>query len=1427
MLFKDINPLILYRGQMRCPVPKGDPVGKGECLCLLTPSSENSMKMLGEGTFLYYKEGLYKRYFIDQLYHRKIGDKMLNIRTKSSEFESFKTHTFASPLINTPKGSIRSVAKTKVNLIYDLGKWHELYFNYRKKRSPLIMANNYLNFLIDILQSDFLSPYNCTIVIDVSDWSKYFNAKTTFSASTINNPLTILLFMLYKDPETISTMFEEYNFIIMNSKDKCFVKFSGKDLVKENFSKIKRSLAIMTNNSMDVDLIENVSEKTETQLAKAKVINNEEIEKISELKVKLKNAIAKNFIGEVENTEEATDITKKFNDEEDSNELDTEPEIYVDDAELNEEIENAVDEIIEEKSAEEIEELLENNDEIITKTAIDISKKVYVNRFMPEYTKVQQNRINRLTEKQNSVLASIPAKDFLKSKIIDEEDLTEAVNTPNSEYLNLTFANMDRSYLQKKLESDIDQAVGILSKASKKIFVTEKKVEDTSTQLTLKETRTYHLEDEDGKKATIKFDVPKVVDNHYIYVNGNKKLLHHQLVAKPIIKNKPNQVKINSFYNKIIIERAGLNDALVSPIISYLLKNDKQFNVKVGNSERKNTNYSSTLEMGIVSKQIYSFEVNNWLFITHIDGLYDHLTKNGIQCKKPTKTVYPIGYNTKTKEVLYFNTEKDSYGEMIIGAFDEEDILAINKKKVPSNQFYSRCEVMEKKIPTVLLLMHTLGLTETLKLANIENEWIPKGEIASEMKKKLKEYDPHIWDQIELEDGVLVWKRTPIENSMLMSGIKGARLDFTNFTREEMDSKDTYIFSLNRIYNHSNMSYNLDQYAEFMIDEVTREILEDFNLPTTYPGLLLLANKLLCDLNYIPETDMRNLRVRSTELISYHIYKAVTEAYNEYRKSSHRMFSKKMSIKQNKVMSQILKSSLSEEESVINPFMEVEKTHAITYRGESGIGLDRAMTLDKRAYNESMLGVLGITSSNDGNIGIARVLTVEPLITSTRGYLDFKGKKDVKDLTAANLLTPGELLTPLGVEHDDPARTAMAVKQSKQMIPIDDSEPGMITNGFDRVMPYHLSKEFTIIAEDNGVVVESKDNLVVIKYNNGRYQTIDTSPTVKKNGAAGFWIVTNMKCDKKKGDVIKKNEVIGYENSAFSKNSDDLSATMRRGPFIKIAMAPRWDCYEDSNPITAKTSNRLASTMAMEENAVIKANAKVQYIAKVGDKINAGDPLIKFDEYDDDPDVKEFMELMRSKLDNEDDSFIDSAVTSVKAHHSGEIVDIKIYSSVPVEDMSPSMREIVEAYYGKLNKKINTLKKYKNPEDNNYYMSGQFVSEFPEPIEPDARGLLKGHRVEDQVLFCFFIKFKDYIKKGDKITAEFALKGIDSQVIPDGLEPYSEYRPDEEIGLIIAPHTPTARKTTAIFKSMFINKLLIEKKRQLTEYWNSVKNTFN
>lgn len=66
-----------------------------------------------------------------------------------------------------------------------------------------------------------------------------------------------------------------------------------------------------------------------------------------------------------------------------------------------------------------------------------------------------------------------------------------------------------------------------------------------------------------------------------------------------------------------------------------------------------------------------------------------------------------------------------------------------------------------------------------------------------------------------------------------------------------------------------------------------------------------------------------------------------------------------------------------------------------------------------------------MTHKSDANVGVVRQLTLEPDITSTRGFINPGSKDTVEGKNSANLFTPAELLTPLGVQHDDPDRTSI------------------------------------------------------------------------------------------------------------------------------------------------------------------------------------------------------------------------------------------------------------------------------------------------------------------------------------------------------------------------------------------------------------------
>lgn len=385
-------------------------------------------------------------------------------------------------------------------------------------------------------------------------------------------------------------------------------------------------------------------------------------------------------------------------------------------------------------------------------------------------------------------------------------------------------------------------------------------------------------------------------------------------------------------------------------------------------------------------------------------------------------------------------------------------------------------------------------------------------------------------------------------------------------------------------------------------------------------------------------------------------------------------------------------------------------------------------------------------------------------------------------------------------------------KQTKYMVPVEDSSPVLIGNRVESIVPYHMSDEFVVNAKDSGTVVERTEDYVVIKYKNGKNYAIDIGNRVRHNSSGGFYIENDLKCDLQVGDKFKKGDILAYNPQQFSPSRRGRGVSMNLGVLTKIAVVSNWDVYEDSTPITTSLANRLATTMIADKTITLSPDDEVDYIVKVGDKVNTGDPLMRFSKADD-AETSRFLKTMRADLA---ESIIEDTKNTPVSKYTGEIADIRIFTTVPLEDMDPSLQKVVKAYHKRIKRKTDILDKYQNEGDCNYYKAGQVITESPEIMAPNTTKI-KGEYLDNSIMIQIFIKYRDIASKGDKICHEFAIKGVSSHVIKEGYEPYSEYRPDEEISTIVAPLAIAARKTPSIFLVMFGNKCLIELKRQLKD----------
>lgn len=390
-----------------------------------------------------------------------------------------------------------------------------------------------------------------------------------------------------------------------------------------------------------------------------------------------------------------------------------------------------------------------------------------------------------------------------------------------------------------------------------------------------------------------------------------------------------------------------------------------------------------------------------------------------------------------------------------------------------------------------------------------------------------------------------------------------------------------------------------------------------------------------------------------------------------------------------------------------------------------------------------------------------------------------------------------------------------ANKQSRHVIPVKKSSPVLISNGFEEVARFHLSSNFVVNAEEDGEIVDydEKSKIMIARYKSGKCRAIDLSPNIVKNGGGGFFLSNILNTELKVGDKFKKNDVLAYHKDFFTNDAFN-NCRMNMGPLCKCAIMSTYNTYQDATVITHKMSEDCATEMCFLKSAVVGKNSNVFYMVKKGQEVMVGDPLMRFDtSYED-----ETINMLLANLSKDDqENILEGSRNEIKSKFSGVIEDIKIYPTVDLDEMSPSLRKIVSEYYRDINKKKDFLDKYDPDNKGSIVKCGMLVNDVSHKINPNKFGVIKGEHVEDSVLIEFYIKHEEPLEIGSKIANFTALKNTIGEIIPEGYEPYSSYRPDEEVSTLIASNSILKRMTPSILLTALGNKCIIELKRHLKE----------
>lgn len=1272
----------------------------------------------------------------------------------------------------------------KLNLFIDLSYYNEVFFT-NNSFSTIKSFNLYSSLLKNLLNGKRFTEAGYTkqtVFIPILDWDINKETKMWMYKETIN-PVSIIYNLMKTDPNRLKEIFKDDDVVFVTD---CryfkinFSHFTSREL--ESSSPLFVKFIKNMRNDYGKFIQADPEEDPNAESKEAITINIvDKLEKSQGIKIV-------NLTGK----DSPDSIPQKVDDKSDTN--DVKVNSNDDEEKKKEDIKNKKEELVDaiNKAAENS----NNTDDALEELDNDRIKQLIIDLSSEEEDgiKINQARASRMLKLQNDLVDKevngIKIKDLLNENREELKETDLKVSGINNDWHSVKSINFDKDY---NIDSDIFKMVSNMSHYTRPINIIDYNIEDTSTSEDYVFTYTFKLEDYTGKRFTIKFDIPKLINGTDMKLRGNMKTINIQSFLMPLIKTDNDTCQIISNYNKIFIRRSSSIAGKSLPETDKLIKAISKYDGKVtkvttGDNSRICNKYELPIDYIDLASLYSKIETTDYIIYFNQDEireLYDVDESKGL----------PFAVTGKNKELVYYNPgtilDNDKmvfdtftkYLSTILTSMDLSFKEVYDTCKPGSRHTYSQASILSTKIPLIVVMAYNEGLTKSLNKAGIEYDF----------KEKLEKSDRvDDYGFIKFNDGYIVYKIN-YNSSLLMSGLDICPTE--DYSLKEINGKGMYLDFLDN-FGGRILADGLDVFYDCMIDPITKELLERYHLPTDYISLLAQANILLSDNKYITHTSYAdgNRRFRRAELIGAYLHKALSKSYSDYVQQIKRNRTNyTYSIKQSAVIDLLMLDPTLGDKSFINALSDIEDINSVSTKGLSGMNSERSYSLDKRTYDSSMINIIGMSTGFAGNVGMTRQATIDANIQDARGML--KTTSNLDEMSDTKSLTMTEAVTPFGSTHDDPIRTAMTfIQTAKHNATIYNSDPLLVTNGADEAMPYYTSDMFAFKAKEDGKVIEKSDEYMIVEYKSGKHEYVDLSEDTEKNSNGGYYVVLQKITDLKVGNKFKKDDVLAYEKSSFSNSlgeNDNLAYNV--GKLVKIAILNSDESFEDSAVVTEKLSNLMATNITIPKSIYLPKETNVYNVVKKGDPIYEGDPLLVMQS----PSSEEDVNILLKNLAGDEDEISDLGRIPIKSKITGRVVDIAIYHTCDVSEMSESLQKLVKTYERNINSRKAILKKY-----------GIDPNVLPATNTLPATGKLKN--ADDGVYIEFFLEYKDVLSVGDKIVYYSANKGVIKYIVPEGQEPYTDFRPNETIDAFVGVRSINARMVCSTLLIAALSKLMVE-----------------
>lgn len=924
---------------------------------------------------------------------------------------------------------------------------------------------------------------------------------------------------------------------------------------------------------------------------------------------------------------------------------------------------------------------------------------------------------------------------------------------PDASMKKSSLSTFDQLYMDKFFDKDLASIAVSFNKHG--MFLTG--IEETvqSDELNRLRKFKFNYEDADGKKHSVKFDIPHIDENGYCFINGVRSYLRKQMVALPICKVSPVRVSLASNMNKTVVERnetkAHSFDNYIQRLINKINENREEIAIEYGTTKfNDRISYEYTSLAKIYKSLTFSDKKSRQitLFFADDEGrtkLWNQMKIDDPTIKKITKLSskfgVPFGIVKDGKEYLYMYIEvnnivtvynpttnkielKTTILDMLTSIFDVSLSSRLDE--------WTDIKILDKKFPVGFLLCFQFGLRHVLQYLGV------KYTLYEKRKRMQLRYSDIV---IPFADRVLVIPRYPLRNSLIIAGLQF--FDTKNYLLEEFDTKNVYYELLTAKGYRTNYLKGIEDHFDFFVDAPTRDVLIQMNEPTTFKDLLVRATDMLVTEQHIESSAMANHRLRSYERINAIIYNEMARQFATYRRKQGA--GQKYSINPQAVLQRILQDQAMVGVENINPIHEIKTVTGFTYTGMGGRTAESFVINDRRFPTDGG-GVISEATPDSQSVAINAVAPPDPIITNVRGLVK---PVDINTLEPTQLLSTPALLMP-GVTQDDGKRANFVSIQLSHVLPTKESTSTRVRTGYERIIAHRSSNLYSYAAKQDGKVIEVDEttNMCKIQYKDGTTHTFEFGELYGE--CSDIYATLKLELTVKKGDSFKRGDILCYNPQIFEKDPMSKQVDWKHGLLATIAIIDKASTYEDSNSISTELCSKLEIEPVQVRQINITAGTVVHEYKKLGEEVDISDYLMIFEDAD--------MEDMSSISTNEETLHYLARLNrkTPKAKFAGKIVDVEAFYSCPLSEMHPSLAKCVkEIIKPKLNK-------------HKFSQGSINGSEFPvsQPL-PEGTKFKNVKFEKDTVVIRYRIKEKIAAGVGDKLVIGSALKTVIAEVHED------------------------------------------------------------